>query len=235
MPKILEKRLIRPPDVFYYKVEARRLARKARPGQFVIIRLNEQGERIPLSLADIDAEGGTIRLIVMVVGKTTAEMSLLEEGDPRAPVCTSCHASHGIAEPDEAWKADVVEECGACHERLYETYFESYHGKVTQLGDTDIAKCYDCHGSHTVLPADDPRSEMHPDNRLESCRECHPDTTENFADFVSRLRECCPGAQYDERLLTRAGQAALLGPTLNPEEHLSVATALLAKTLMGRT
>jgi hypothetical protein len=62
-----------------------------------------------------------------------------------------------------------------------------------------------------------------------------PTRAENFADFVSRLRECCPGARYDERLLTRAGQAALLGPTLNPEEHLSVATALLAKTLMGRT
>jgi ferredoxin--NADP+ reductase len=87
MPKILEKRLIRPPDVFYYRVEARRLARKARPGQFVIIRLNEQGERIPLSLADIDAEGGTISLIVMVVGKTTAEMSMLNEGDDILDLC----------------------------------------------------------------------------------------------------------------------------------------------------
>jgi hypothetical protein len=62
-----------------------------------------------------------------------------------------------------------------------------------------------------------------------------PTRAENFADFIARLRQRCPGARYDERLLTRAGQAALLGPTLNPEEHLSVASALLAKTLLGRT
>lgn len=87
MAKILEKRLIRKPDVFYYKIEAPRLARKARPGQFVIIRLNAQGERIPLSLADIDSEGGTISLIVMVVGKTTAEMSTMKEGDDILDLC----------------------------------------------------------------------------------------------------------------------------------------------------
>jgi hypothetical protein len=62
-----------------------------------------------------------------------------------------------------------------------------------------------------------------------------PTRAENFTDFVARLRQCCPGARYDEGLLTRAGQAALLGPTLNPEEHLSVASALLAKVLLGRT
>jgi hypothetical protein len=62
-----------------------------------------------------------------------------------------------------------------------------------------------------------------------------PTRAENFADLVARLRQCCPGSRYDERLLTKAGQAALLGPTLNPEEHLNVATALLAKILRGRT
>ena len=48
------------------------LVKKARPGQFTIIRLHEKGERIPLSLADINAEDGTISLIVMVAGKTSA-------------------------------------------------------------------------------------------------------------------------------------------------------------------
>jgi ferredoxin--NADP+ reductase len=87
MPKILEKKLIRSPDVFSYRVEAPLISRKARPGQFVIIRLHERGERIPLSLADIDPEEGTITLIVMAVGKTTTEMSTLHEGDEIRDLC----------------------------------------------------------------------------------------------------------------------------------------------------
>ncbi len=87
MPKILEKRLIRKPDVFYYKLDAPLLSKKAKPGQFVIIRLHEKGERIPLSLADINPEEGTISLIVMAIGKTTNEMSLLKEGDDILDLC----------------------------------------------------------------------------------------------------------------------------------------------------
>jgi len=87
MPRILEKRLIRKPDVFYYKIEAPLLSRKARPGQFVIIRLNETGERIPLSLADINPDEGTISLIVMVVGKTSAELSTFKQGDEILDLC----------------------------------------------------------------------------------------------------------------------------------------------------
>ncbi len=54
----------------------------------------------------------------------------------------------------------------------------------------------------------------------------------NFTYLIAELRRSCQNALYDERLLTRSAQIALLGPTLNPEEHLSVATALLAKTLL---
>jgi len=55
--------------------------------------------------------------------------------------------------------------------------------------------------------------------------------SENFAYVSAELRRHCPGAPYDERLLNRAAQACLLGPLLNPEKHLAVATALLAKVL----
>jgi NAD(P)H-flavin reductase len=87
MAKILEKRLIRPPDVFYYKISAPLISRKASPGQFVIIRLHEKGERIPLSLADINPVEGTISLIVMAVGKTTAELSGYEAGEEILDLC----------------------------------------------------------------------------------------------------------------------------------------------------
>ncbi len=87
MPKILEKKLIRKPDVFYFKVEAPLISQKAQPGQFVIVRPSEQGERIPLSLADINPEDGSISLIIMVIGKTSGELSLLEVGDNILDVC----------------------------------------------------------------------------------------------------------------------------------------------------
>jgi hypothetical protein len=61
-----------------------------------------------------------------------------------------------------------------------------------------------------------------------------PSRAANFAFLVSGLRNRCQAARYDERLLTRAGQAALLGPSLDPEEHLAVATALLARVLRAR-
>lgn len=64
--------------------------------------------------------------------------------------------------------------------------------------------------------------------------EMKPSRSENFSYLAAELRRRCPGAVYDDRLLNKAGQAALLGPTLSPEKHLNVATALLAKVLRGR-
>jgi ferredoxin--NADP+ reductase len=64
-----------------YLVRAPEIARKHRAGQFVIVLLHEQGERIPLTIADSDAGAGTITLVVQEVGKTTMEMGTLKAGD----------------------------------------------------------------------------------------------------------------------------------------------------------
>ncbi len=87
MAEIIEKKLLRAPDVFYYRIAAPLIAKKALPGQFVIVRLHDRGERIPLSLADIDPDAGTISLIVMTVGKTTSEMAGLKAGDHILDLC----------------------------------------------------------------------------------------------------------------------------------------------------
>lgn len=63
------------------EVEAPLVARKAQPGQFIILRIHENGERIPLTIADSDKEKGTITIIFQEVGKTTKELGALEEGD----------------------------------------------------------------------------------------------------------------------------------------------------------
>ncbi|MCC5829460.1 MAG: sulfide/dihydroorotate dehydrogenase-like FAD/NAD-binding protein [Phycisphaeraceae bacterium] len=69
-------------DVKQLEIHAPRIARKQLPGQFVILRLHEQGERIPLTIAASDPAAGTITIIVQGVGKTTRLLNRLEAGDP---------------------------------------------------------------------------------------------------------------------------------------------------------
>ena len=80
MNKILEKEFLSP-QVFRMTVEAPDIARKRKAGQFIILRVSEEGERIPLTIADADAERGTLELVVQIVGKTTKMMSQLEAGE----------------------------------------------------------------------------------------------------------------------------------------------------------
>lgn len=68
-------------DVKLFRVEAPRIARKRKAGQFVIVRIHEHGERIPLTIADSDVDDGTVTIIVQGVGKTTQLLNRLEAGD----------------------------------------------------------------------------------------------------------------------------------------------------------
>jgi len=69
------------PVIDYMEVEAPAVARKAQPGQFVVIRVDEVGERIPLTLADWDSKDGTITLVAMQVGTSTHKLASLNAGD----------------------------------------------------------------------------------------------------------------------------------------------------------
>lgn len=80
MYQILRKEVLSA-SVKLFEVEAPLVARKALPGQFVIIRIDEKGERIPLTIADFNAQTGTITLIFQEVGKSTLQMGLMEVGD----------------------------------------------------------------------------------------------------------------------------------------------------------
>jgi len=64
-----------------FEIKAPRIAKKQRPGQFVIIRLDHTGERIPLTIEDANPEAGTITIVVQAIGKTTMLLSMLEAGD----------------------------------------------------------------------------------------------------------------------------------------------------------
>jgi ferredoxin--NADP+ reductase len=80
MNKIVEARFIGP-DVKLFRIEAPKIAEKRKAGQFIILRIAENGERIPLTIADSDNKTGTITLIVQGIGGTTKELNRLETGD----------------------------------------------------------------------------------------------------------------------------------------------------------
>ncbi len=80
MFKIARKEVLNP-VVKLLEVEAPYIARKAEPGQFIILRVNDDGERIPLTIADYDREKGTVTIIFQEVGKSTKVLGTLEKGD----------------------------------------------------------------------------------------------------------------------------------------------------------
>ena len=75
------KREVLSPNVTRLEVEASRIAQVRRPGQFVIVRIGEGAERVPLTIADADAEAGTITLTIQAVGKTSCDLCMLQVGD----------------------------------------------------------------------------------------------------------------------------------------------------------
>lgn len=80
MYRIIKKKVLNP-TVIQMEIEAPLIARKAKPGQFIILRVDEDSERIALTIAGTDTENGTVKIIFQVVGATTASLSTKEEGD----------------------------------------------------------------------------------------------------------------------------------------------------------
>ena len=80
MFKILKKEELSP-NVYAMEIDAPRVAKKAEPGQFIVLRVNEEGERIPLTIANFDRETGRILIVFQVIGASTMELAALNEGD----------------------------------------------------------------------------------------------------------------------------------------------------------
>ena len=80
MYRIAEKKVLNP-TVVQLQIEAPLVANKARPGQFVILRVDEDGERIPLTIAGVDKKKGTVKIIYQIVGATTKKLSYKEAGE----------------------------------------------------------------------------------------------------------------------------------------------------------
>jgi formate dehydrogenase gamma subunit len=122
----------------------------------------------------------------------------LARGNSQAPVCTDCHGIHSIKphiDPGSSVASQAVARttCAKCHEgvrlsdefgvegKRVSSYLDSYHGLASRLGSNVVANCASCHGVHNILPSSDPRSTISKNNLVQTCGQCHPGASENFA------------------------------------------------------
>ncbi len=130
--------------------------------------------------------------------------------DKRLPVCNDCHSAHTIRRADtEGFKLTIMAQCGKCHEEITKTYFDTYHGKVSQLGYTKTAKCYDCHGAHDIRAIGDPKSHLSRENVVATCQKCHPGATRRFAGYLTHATHHDP-QKYPFLFYTFWGMTGLL-------------------------
>lgn len=125
--------------------------------------------------------------------------SLLLEKKQEAPNCTDCHGEHNILAPEEPGATvnpvNVVKTCAHCHESVdivgkygieigqVELYEHSFHGIAVKFGSRTAANCASCHGTHNILPPEDPDSTVNINKIPETCGKpnCHPGANKNYA------------------------------------------------------
>ncbi|HJV26109.1 MAG TPA: cytochrome C, partial [Aromatoleum sp.] len=142
---------------------------------------------------------------------------VMGKDDPKGAVCIDCHTTHEIrGASSDPFKLKNVEACGGCHNEQLFSYRDTYHGQVNKLGYTYTAKCADCHGSHGMKKGDDPKSKVHPDNRLKTCQKCHDDKKPGMATATAGFTSFGPHAnthdfeKYPQMWITGKFMSALL-------------------------
>lgn len=130
-----------------------------------------------------------------------------------APNCVDCHGEHDIESPSADGssvnkKMVSRQTCPRCHEdeRVMKrfgidavraaSYMDSFHGLVKGAGSQVVADCTDCHGVHTILGMDDPKSTVNPANRRETCAKCHKDAGPNFGEGRVHIMPTAPGQRF---------------------------------------
>ncbi len=135
---------------------------------------------------------------------------LVTTTDKQLPVCADCHTAHQITRADQdTFKLEIMNKCGRCHGEIAKTYFDTYHGKVSRLGYTKTAKCYDCHGAHDIAKVTDPRSHLSRANVVATCGKCHAGATRRFAGYLTHATHHDP-RKYPFLFYSFWGMTALL-------------------------
>ena len=136
-------------------------------------------------------------------------------GGRELPTCEDCHSSHTITRTDQSsFRVRMMDQCGRCHEEEAETFFDTFHGKVSRLGAAGVANCYDCHGTHDILPISDPQSRLSRENVVGTCGQCHESSHRRFAGYLTHATHHDPD-KYPWLFWSFWGMTALLVGTLS--------------------
>ncbi len=142
---------------------------------------------------------------------------VLDKNNMKGAVCTDCHSAHQVINTSsEKFKLGNVNTCGDCHKEQLASYTDTYHGQVNRLGGAYTAKCADCHDSHGIRAADDPKSKVHPKNRMKTCMKCHNDKKPGMRDATPGFASFGPHAnthnfkKYPEMYIASKFMIALL-------------------------
>jgi len=134
--------------------------------------------------------------------------------DRPLPTCEDCHTSHTISRTDRPdFRFRMMGQCGRCHTKEAETFFDTFHGKVSRLGSSGAAKCYDCHGTHNILAPDDPASTLGRDHVVATCGQCHAGSHRRFAGYLTHATHH-DADKYPWLFWSFWGMTALLAGTL---------------------
>lgn len=159
---------------------------------------------------NVAATCGTCHHGIQEKFEKSVHSSLITKTDKKLPSCNDCHTAHGISRTDsEGFRMKIMDQCGKCHVEISKTYFDTYHGKVSQLGYSKTAKCYDCHGAHDILPVSNPASHLHRNNVVKTCQKCHTNANKQFAGYFTHATHHDPN-KYPWLFWTFYGMTGLL-------------------------
>ncbi len=166
--------------------------------------------RSSVNRKNISATCGRCHLGITELFETSVHSPKNTHTDKELPTCEDCHSAHDIQRTDLTdFRFEIMDQCGRCHEEISQSYFDTFHGKVSRLGYEKAAKCYDCHGSHDILPVSDPRSHLSRENIVETCAKCHPQSHRQFAGYLTHATHHDP-KKYPYLFITFWGMTGLL-------------------------
>jgi hypothetical protein len=107
----------------------------------------------------------------------SAHGKAIAAGNVKAPLCQDCHGNHAVLKVKNAEskvsRFKVAETCGRCHMEIYAQYKTSIHGIALGKGIAEVPSCTGCHGEHTILAHNDPKSTVFATSISEQCSKCH--------------------------------------------------------------
>ncbi|MEE8335320.1 MAG: cytochrome b/b6 domain-containing protein [Candidatus Neomarinimicrobiota bacterium] len=151
-----------------------------------------------ISHANISKTCGKCHDAIFDEYEASVHWQALQRGQRESPACIDCHGEHAILSinsdsPETVKRSEAEKTCAKCHtnQRLIEkyglisgkvsSYQDSYHGLAVLNGDEKAATCYNCHNAHEILAVENENSSINPANLKNTCSQCHPGSTYNFA------------------------------------------------------